>query len=139
MHDVSGKVTPRRIYTGTTVDSPHFLLQRHYSITPNITSPTQIPEEVYYPGTEPVYEFKKGGVLKAERGASLPQVVIPDSVKQKISAATQIQAPINKGIADLNAATKAKIQSGIGTSSGNGTLVGGNGTSGSGSLGRDID
>ena len=37
--------------------------------TPNIVSRNLIPEEVYYPGTEPVYEFKKGGILKASNGS----------------------------------------------------------------------
>jgi hypothetical protein len=37
---------------------------------PNIASHNLIPEEVYYPGTEPVYEFKKGGILKAKTGTS---------------------------------------------------------------------
>lgn len=132
MHDVSGKVTPKRIYTNT-INSSHFVRPHHYPLLPNITSPTILPEEVYYPGTEPVYEFKKGGVLKAQRGIPLPQVVVPESVKQQLKAETQLKTPVNPGISALNAAAQDHLKSG------NGSVKNEVVQSGAGSLGRNID
>lgn len=132
MHDVSGTVTPKRIYTNT-INSSHFVRPHYYPLLPNITSPTILPEERYYPGTEPVYEFKKGGVLKAQRGTPLPQVVVPESVKQQLKAETQLKTPVNPGISVLNAAAQAHLKSG------NGSVKNEVVQSGAGSLGRNID
>lgn len=132
MHDVSGTVTPKRIYTNT-INSSHFVRPHHHPLLPNITSPTILPEERYYPGTEPVYEFKKGGVLKAQRGTPLPQVVVPESVKQQLKTETQLKAPANAGISALNTASQTHLKSG------NGSVKNGTMQSGAGSLGRNID
>lgn len=64
------------IWNSTKATSTHYNPLSGYQIwMPNITSPTQLQEERYYPGTAPVYNFKQGGILKGQYGLFVPDAL----------------------------------------------------------------